>query len=229
MFFSRVRLNPTRRGTMKFLASPQAMHAVVMGSCGPEVSGSDTGRVLWRVDQPERHTIELYVVSPARPDFTGLIEQAGWPTTETWDTTSYDPFLGRIRNGQQWRFRLTANPVRSVSGGQGTGRGKVVPHRTRRFQEEWLLERAKGWGFEIPDASDSEASAVTLVERDQRTFGRRDPHANPPRRHSVDITRATYAGVLDVVDEESLRRSLTHGIGRAKAYGCGLLILAPVR
>jgi CRISPR system Cascade subunit CasE len=39
---------------------------------------------------------------------------------------------------------------------------------------------------------------------------------------------ATYDGILTVTDPALLRRALCHGVGRAKAYGCGLLTLAPV-
>ena len=37
---------------------------------------------------------------------------------------------------------------------------------------------------------------------------------------------ATFEGVLEVTDPDALRRALTHGIGRGKAYGCGLMTLA---
>lgn len=45
----------------------------------------------------------------------------------------------------------------------------------------------------------------------------------------VTLTRVTYNGILQVTDPAALRRALTGGIGPAKAYGCGLLTLAPNR
>lgn len=229
MYLSRVLLNPSRRGTGKFLSSPQAMHAVVLASCGPDAGETGAeGRVLWRVDRPEKHRIELYVVSPHRPDFTGLIEQAGWPTRATWDTADYEPFLQRLAAGQIWRFRVTANPVRSVSAGEGK-RGKVTPHITRRFQEEWFLSRCERWGFEIPERGDGPDGApvrpMELSGTGVTGFGRSDPTSG--RRGQVSLTRVTYRGELTVADPDALRHSLTFGVGRAKAYGCGLLTLAP--
>ncbi len=88
-YLSRIRLNPTRRGTQKLLASPQAMHAAVMGSHPRFLDDRVSGRVLWRIDQPAKHDIQVYVVSPVTPDFTGLLEQAGWPT---------QPKIGTARN-----------------------------------------------------------------------------------------------------------------------------------
>lgn len=200
------------------------MHAVVMGSHAPTRETS-TGRVLWRLDQAGSHDLQLFVVSRDRPDFTGLVEQAGWPTTSTWDTTSYQPFLQRLDAGQRWRFRLTANPVRAVSRHvTDTGRGQIAPHKTKDHQQRWFLDRVEGWGFGIPFNSVG-AAQVAVVSAAATDFRRRDDDAQEGR---VTITRATYEGVLEVVDSKKLTEALTHGMGRAKAYGCGLMTLAPV-
>ena len=42
----------------------------------------------------------------------------------------------------------------------------------------------------------------------------------------VTLALATFQGVLEVTEPEALRRHLVHGIGRGKAYGCGLMTLA---
>src|SRR5690606_7133473 len=105
-------INPRRRGAHKLLSSPQALHAAVMSGF-PRQPAATEGRVLWRVDRDRRHRILLYVASPSAPDFTHLVEQAGWPTVQTWDTRRYDDFLSSLQNGQRWAFRLTANPARS--------------------------------------------------------------------------------------------------------------------
>jgi CRISPR system Cascade subunit CasE len=44
---------------------------------------------------------------------------------------------------------------------------------------------------------------------------------------TVTLTTVTYDGVLDITDADAFRQALTQGIGHAKAYGCGLLTLAP--
>src|SRR4051812_7451245 len=112
MFLTRVQLNPARAGTRKLLSSPQVCHAAVMAAFPPAPSAG-TGRVLWRLDRRDTE-IDLYVVSPAEPDFTHVVEQAGWPTTTAWATRKYRPLLDGLAEGQQWHFRLTANPVRAA-------------------------------------------------------------------------------------------------------------------
>ncbi|MEU7482087.1 type I-E CRISPR-associated protein Cas6/Cse3/CasE [Lentzea sp. NPDC042327] len=43
------------------------------------------------------------------------------------------------------------------------------------------------------------------------------------------LSAASFEGRLEITDPDALRHSLTHGIGHGKAYGCGLLTLAPVK
>lgn len=46
---------------------------------------------------------------------------------------------------------------------------------------------------------------------------------------TVTLVTATFESQLRVTDPGALRHTLTHGIGPAKGYGCGLLTLAPLR
>lgn len=39
---------------------------------------------------------------------------------------------------------------------------------------------------------------------------------------------AQFDGALQIEDPERLRTALTAGMGRAKAYGCGLMTLRPL-
>ncbi len=244
MYLARMALNPTRRQTTRLLGSSQSMHALVMGSCGPDAgtAGPSGERVLWRVDESAGRRIDLYVLSPHEPDLTGAVEQAGWPTAHAWDCRPYTPLLERLSVGQRWRFRLTANPVRSKSvAGQTGSRGRVVPHLTRRHQAEWFLSHTTGWGFEVPTNSleydvqtpDGDTGHVVpdqlaISKHDVASFDRHTETSHGPQSNRVQITRVTYDGVLEVADADALRRSLVHGMGRAKAYGCGLMTLAPV-
>ncbi|WP_285726868.1 type I-E CRISPR-associated protein Cas6/Cse3/CasE [Psychromicrobium xiongbiense] len=225
MFLTRFQINPRRRGSYKLLSSPQAMHAAVLsGFAEPQAEG--VGRVLWRVDS-QAHQAFLYIVSGARPDLSHLVEQAGWPTTETWLTHSYDSFLDGLAEGQRWGFRLTANPTKSLAV-PGGGRGKVIPLSASSEQLEWLLARAERSGFSIPlaDGLDPEEPPTPGDYR----FEIREDSVRKFLRQGQQVTLAvsTFDGVLDVVDAARLRRSLMDGIGRAKGYGCGLMTLAPL-
>lgn len=226
MFLSRVQLNPARRGAQQLLASPHALHAAVLAAF-PDPSPTSVGRVLWRLDVAE-HTAYVFVVSPARPDFTHLVEQAGWPSRDdTQLVRPYAPLLERIQNGHRYGFRLTANPTHSPRTVPGE-RGKVFGHVTVAQQEQWLRDRQERAGFvldTVPEARPVEgaatASADALVVKDRQTlsFSRRETR--------VTLRVATYEGRLVVTDHDAFAHALTHGIGRAKGYGCGLLTIAP--
>jgi CRISPR system Cascade subunit CasE len=50
----------------------------------------------------------------------------------------------------------------------------------------------------------------------------------PKSGADVRFTQATYDGCLQITDLTAFRRMLVQGLGKAKAYGCGLMTLAPV-
>lgn len=224
MFLTQMELHPGRRGTRFLLGSPQRMHAEVL-SAFPSHSGP--GRVLWRLDCEANRRLLLYVVAAEKPDLTGLVERAGWPTTSTWRTAAYDRFLARLAPGQRWVFRLTANPVHSVRSDERPGvRGRAVPHRTVAHQQQWLIDRAGRLGVAF-DEDDGQAS-FAVSSRGISQFTKGEPEAaNGGRRRRVSLSHARFDGVLEVVDPDRLRSALVDGVGRAKAYGCGLLTLAP--
>ncbi|MCP2330897.1 hypothetical protein G443_001167 [Actinoalloteichus cyanogriseus DSM 43889] len=87
-------------------------------------------------------------------------------------------------------------------------------------QIDWLLTRVAGSGFAIVPARINEPD-VLIRERDVRRFDRSGQR--------VTLAIATFEGKLRVIDVDRLRHALTHGIGHAKAYGCGLLTLARLR
>ncbi|NDL56606.1 type I-E CRISPR-associated protein Cas6/Cse3/CasE [Phytoactinopolyspora mesophila] len=221
MFLTRMPINAARRGARRLMASPQAFHAAVLAGFAGDGSGRD-GRVLWRLDSHEQRRVVLYVFSPDKPDFTHIVEQAGWPTTEAWDTKSYEPLLDSLEVGKRFQFRLTANPVRSGRR-DGWKETKPLGHVTARQQEAWLLDRAERLGFQVVPSSVGAGDGVAepdvaVVDRSVRRFDRKGAQ--------VTLAMATFQGQLEVSDVEALRHTLTHGVGRAKAYGCGLLTLA---
>ncbi|MGK9462875.1 type I-E CRISPR-associated protein Cas6/Cse3/CasE [Streptomyces sp. G6] len=254
MFLSRFRVNTARPGARRLLSSPQAMHAAVMSSF-PHILPSDSPqpdapRVLWRLDQRARAEVLLYVVSPDRPDLTHLVEQAGWPAVADpenpgWQTRPYAPLLDRLAVGDRWAFRLTANPVHTVRRKEGEPR-KLTAHLTPVHQMRWLVdeERQKRLGFRVcekpadrrllPDGTTHHkqphpGDRYELAVQDTRSLAFDKSRGSAGRRgKSVTVVTVTFEGRLEVTDPAALRRTLTQGIGRARAYGCGLLTLAPV-
>ena len=46
-------------------------------------------------------------------------------------------------------------------------------------------------------------------------------------KHLITISRAVIQGVLKVTDKERFRQSFAAGLGRGRAFGCGLLQIVP--
>lgn len=229
MFLSRIQLNPRRRDARRLLSSPQRLHAAVLAAFPEPPTGDRQGapRVLWRLDTEPDGRVLLYVVSPDRPDLTHVAEQAGWPSTERGTSKPYEPLLDRLSTGQQWAFRLTANPTQYLASPDG-GRARRVAHVSVPHQEKWLTERAEGAGFRI--GTTALAGADSSVDVPVLTVTRRTTHqfARRGTERPVTVAVAQFDGLLEVTDADALRRTLVTGLGPAKAYGCGLLTLAAV-
>lgn len=217
MFMTRMPLNIRRRGAVHLLGSPQRMHAAVMAAF-PDSTAGKGGRVLWRVDRSHQG-VALFVVSPLEPDLTHVAEEAGWPTTTTWETKPYDRFVSGVAAGDHLAFRLRANPVHSVRTRSDQADTKITAHVTATQQGQWLLDRGPANGFAIVDGADG-ADQVLVRDRQTERFRR--------GAQMVTLSSAVFEGELVVQDAEAFRTVLTTGLGRAKAYGCGLMTVVPM-
>lgn len=226
MYLSRVPLSLTRLDAMAFASSPYKIHAAVERAFASDAKReSEEGRILWRLDEAPGDLSEmwLYVVSPEKPDFTHICEQIG--ESVSWATKDYGPVLDRVKEGQQWQFRLKANPVRKVLVDKGRrGRASVIGsiqgHVTEAQQRSWLLDRAEANGFRIAQTEEGYDRLIVSHRRCERF-----------KRHGDMVTLATaqYDGVLEVTDADAFRHVLGFGMGRARGFGCGLMTIAPVR
>ena len=214
MYLSQVMLDVNRRDTMRALASPQLLHSAVERSFA-----ADRQRKLWRIDW-RGDNCYLLVLSAQRPNFTRIAGEFGYPDSGRFETKDYDPLLMKLKEGQTWRFRLCANPTRSSfkEKDEASGRGKVFAHITPEHQKEWLLARAEACGFTL------EKDAFDVVYTQWKKFRK-----GADGKREVSLLMATYEGVLTITDADRFRRTLLSGIGREKAYGCGLLTIARLK
>jgi CRISPR system Cascade subunit CasE len=182
----------------------------------PAESTEKRGRLLWRVDYVTDKCY-LLILSEEQPNLTSIVQQFGYSDVQPQgETKEYAPFLDKLQNGQRWRFRLRANPVRSSFKDidEKTGRGKIFAHVTREQQKQWLLKRAEGHGFVV------KPEEFAVVHTDWKKFCK-----STQGQHQVVLRTATFEGVLTIADAGVFRNALISGIGRAKAYGCGLMTI----
>lgn len=213
MYLTRMLLNTKLRSTMRAMASPNLFH----GAIETAFSG-ERQRNLWRIDHLGEKTY-LLILSREKPDLTAAVQQFGNPAkVPGWETKEYAPLLERVQNGSVWRFRLTANPVRSrmkKEEGQTTPeRGTVSAHTSLRYQKEWLMKRAEKNGFSLNDGE------YSVVHSQWYVF-----HKGSAHKEKVSLFAATYEGVLKVENQELFREVLIKGLGRGKAYGLGMMTI----
>lgn len=107
-----------------------------------------------------------------------------------------------------YRFEIVINPVKKENKSS-----TLIPIRGREAIAEWFCTKAPSWGFSVHEAS----LLVANIYVD--TFTKQN--------HEVTISKAVLTGFLTVTDTEAFCHALTHGIGRARSFGCGLLQIVP--
>ncbi|MBC7945437.1 MAG: type I-E CRISPR-associated protein Cas6/Cse3/CasE [Burkholderiales bacterium] len=85
----------------------------------------------------------------------------------------------------------------------------------------WFLQRAQKWGLSI---CQRENLSSTLPEPTLDWSGYRQ-HRPLHRGRAIQFSSVDYEGYAEVIDPDKLTKALTTGIGRAKAFGCGLLLV----
>lgn len=141
------------------------------------------------------------------------------------------PFAPRLQTGDRLSFRLRANPTlaRRVAGAKRSQRSDVLMHAKSVFPDgertstacvaamdaaarQWLAGRGETSGFRL--------------HGDPIVGGYRQ-HAmeKASRRSPIQFSSVDYEGLLEVTDADALSAKLLQGLGRAKAFGCGLMLI----
>lgn len=131
-------------------------------------------------------------------------------------------YVLNVQNGQRLRFRLRANPIKTIkdsSKGSIEKKGKTftktvrVPLLHEDQQQTWLERKMQAF-----------AQLDTLIVQPEPVLYFRKAKEG----RSGKIQTVMFDGVLTVTDAEAFSKQIAQGIGPAKAFGCGLLSLARV-
>lgn len=142
------------------------------------------------------------------------------------------PYVPDVRSGDRLAFKLRANPIVS--------RGTEARGRGRRHDIVMDTKLRLGWKDLPPARRPSlaelaqQAGTAWLKAREDRLGARllesslrADGYQTWRQRSSRGIALATldFEGILTVTDPARFRSALLTGIGPAKAFGCGLLLV----
>ena len=218
MYLSRLILNPRNRSAQRDLANCQSMHQTVMSAFPPldgQAARAQLG-VLFRVDHEAGtgRTVVL-VQSKTEPDWSRLPEgyTLGAPVGK-----SVGMQYGQIREGRILRFRLLGNPTRKIDTKSGPNGEKRNGHRVELFREAdqlaWLERKALDAGFQ-PVEVQIVGKGSALEAKGRHPAG------------DLVLKGVVFEGRLQVRDQARFIETLERGVGPGKAYGFGLLSIAP--
>lgn len=186
----------------------------------------------WDLDGAPR----IFVVTSQKP----------LPQSGPWQMTSHD-YAPRVATGSKLHFHLRANPTATETRDGRSQRQDVVTRAKVRLLAErglgsweewkdadkpalqtvvhesccaWLRGRAARHGFEVNDQT-FRAEHYTQHEQDDS----RTQLVRQRGESGVPFSTVDLAGELTVVDPVTFTFALQRGIGRAKPFGCGLLLL----
>lgn len=150
------------------------------------------------------------------------------------------PYAPQLAAGTRLRFDLRANPTVAGVNAQGKhARHDVVNQARNKLLRERGLTLWKDWqGEDKPAQQDlifKTCSAWLEAQAKRHGFDvdaatlNVDAYAqHRGRRNDIQFSTVDFSGELTVANPDLLIAALGQGIGRAKAFGCGLLLVRPV-
>ena len=228
MFFSRVRLAP-------MITDIKKVTQAIQGSVYRE------HQIIWNLFENAEDTKRDFLYrrfdQGTTPQFFVLSQRSPKNDTGIWsiETNEYAPV---VKKGNQFSFNLRVNPVvtKKIEGAKNpksrkhddivmearakyTKSGKTIPSNNEIIMEaglKWMKERAKNYGFSVNESK-------VIIDGYTQLTGKKDRAG-----HAIRLGVMDFSGILEITDVTQFTQTLYQGIGRAKAFGCGLLLLKRV-
>lgn len=223
----RIHLNPRCKEARRDLADPYQMHATLCRAFFPEETRCPPGSLLWRLEpETDREGRPRVLIQSCEiPDWS-RIPVPEWLAKDDPGKTPFYFEPNAIQAGQTFRFRLRANPCRTV---HGRRQGLM----NRDAQMEWLQRKGDRHGYVLAEPKSADyfdflsqppgyAYSDCRVTYEQMLRGRQ--HGG----NTIQVFSVLFEGHLSVTDPTGFRSALENGIGHGKVMGLGLLSVAPI-
>ena len=153
----------------------------------------------------------LFRVDDDRNRFRVLLLSDDDPLHQPWGQWEPRRVRPDFLSHDRYRFQVRANPTMKKTFDNGKKRIGLYDESLLR---EWMHRKAEQGGFALSDGTLQIGPALDVAFVKERVRG---------KHVSVD-----FKGVLQVRDRTAFQDSFKNGIGSAKSFGFGLLMLQPV-
>jgi CRISPR system Cascade subunit CasE len=227
MHLHRIHLNPRCKEARRDLADPYQMHATLCRAFFPPETACPQGALLWR-QEPETDCEgrpRMLIQSCAVPDWSRIPAPDWLAQAEPGIDLVQKLALEALQAGRAFRFRLRANPSKTVLGKR---QGLVHPVA----QREWLARKGEQHGFALPESTtpdyfDFMQSPEGRAYHDVRVSREYMLKGSQHGGNGIRVYSALFEGRLTVTDPARFRAALETGIGHGKVMGLGLLSVVP--
>jgi CRISPR system Cascade subunit CasE len=206
MYLSRLTLNARHNRAKSELERPYELHRTLCKAWDDHTPA----RVLFRPDEDKPGVFSVIVQSLTRPDWSRIEAPADYLLKI--DGPKHIDLHG-LKESQKLQFRLRCRPTKRIGKSGGEDAGKRRGLGTKEEILGWLERKAQAGGFSV-----AEAVFDRVYWYDSKNGVQEKP-----------LGAIVFNGVLTVADPEKLRLAVQNGIGTQKAYGFGLLSIAPVK
>ena len=201
-------------------ASRKSEDADFLAPFNPDEFGKGQVRVARAADSGFLFLVEplpggraaIIVQSAIVPDWDYAFRNADYLLAAAPEVKPFDP---RFSKGRRLRFRLAANPTRRLGKHSPDVKEESIGKRVSVPADQlidWLVRRAESAGF--------------FIKRDAATIKPGYVYMNKNGK-GQRLRSVLFNGILQVADPDVFRRTLIRGIGSGKAFGFGLLLVAP--
>lgn len=202
-YLSRITLNPNDKAARTDMGSPYQLHATLSRLA------RRSERLLWRHEIHDGDAPAHVLIQTSAPPNWSYVKKTDSYLLEA--VTRENKLLRNLQAGDRLRFQLRANPTFMDS--KTKKRHPYAP--TKGTNSEWLANRLNNAG--------ARTTAQEILEtQNHRTHTRK--HGDGYDRiklHTVDFT-----GLLTITDPHAFRKLIQQGIGPAKSFGHGLMLIA---
>ncbi|MGW2426374.1 type I-E CRISPR-associated protein Cas6/Cse3/CasE [Streptomyces sp. NPDC001709] len=202
------------------------MHRLVMsGHRGWVPEGEDDARSqmgllsAWTVNL-RTQTLTLITQARVTPDWTPV------PRAALLEAPHLINIDQTIKAGDTYTFRAFINPIRSVMPTHGPKkgqRGRRMASMSPHHAAEWFTQRLQPEG-EPPVGPSSIKRIGADADPAHITTTMLPPLVSTVKK-GLKVIRAEVRGQLTVTDPATFARTLTEGLGKARSYGVGLVLV----